>query len=568
MLLAALVAIGFPVELAASGADGVAAAERAFEAARHWHDQLELARARGTEASEAGVARAELERRFRAGRETAQALLDSATSADPEDRRALATMRDVLAGELAEPLTGAPETAIDCAGDLVSQAGGGDDPAPLSAALYRCYGQAAMAIALDGETVDRLTILARLRGEVDRDARRRLFEALLPLGRVVNGDGGESDAGRDAGRDPGRNQERAQGLSPHRSPYRELVRRGAARWRRDGSPIDRQLVALGLEPAEFERTLVRFLESWRALQPGAPIEPWDLHFASAEASRRLAASVPPERLVPIASRFYADLGADPAALGVRFDLEPRAGKTPVAFCNFGERRRTENGVLVPTVPWIFATYRAGGFDNLGELLHELGHAVHIAAIDTRPAFLDWPDLDAFSEALGDLVALEAYEPAWQERYVSASVPLAVALRSKYGSIALDVAWALFEIRMHRDPTQSPNEVWSELTHRYLGVVPHPEWPWWMLRGQLVSNPGYMANYAIGAVIAADLRQKARELRGPFFAGGAGWYPFLVDAIYRYGRERTSREVIEGFLGRPLSAEAMLADLARAAPVQR
>jgi hypothetical protein len=527
----------------AKGAESVAAAERAFESARYWHDQLELARARGADSTEAGVPVAELERRWLTERATAHARLAAAVSTDGENERALATMREVLAGELAEPAAAAPEpTAIDCAGDLVAQAGGGDDPAPLSALLYRCYGRTAMAIPLGGETVDRLTILARLRAETDRAARRRLFEALLPLGRVVNGDGGAE--------------------SRYPSPYGELVRRGAARWRREGSPIDRQLVALGLDPAGFERTLVAFLEAWRALQPAEPIEPWDLHFASAEASRRLAASVPPERLVPIASRFYADLGADPAALGVRFDLEPRAGKTPVAFCNFGERRRTEAGVEKPTVPWIFATYRAGGFDNLGELLHELGHAVHLAAIDTRPAFLDWPDLDAFSEALGDFVALEAYEPAWQRKYVSASVPLAVALRSKYGSIALDVAWALFEIRLHRDPTLSPNELWSELASRYLGVVPHPEWSWWMLRGQLVSNPGYMANYAIGAVIAADLRRRARELHGPFVDGGAAWYPFLSETIYRFGRERSSREVIEGFLGRPLSAQALLDDLAR------
>ena len=42
---------------------------------------------------------------------------------------------------------------------------------------------------------------------------------------------------------------------------------------------------------------------------------------------------------------------------------------------------------------MFATYRTGGLDNLNELLHETGHAVHIAAIHTRPAFADWPDSD-------------------------------------------------------------------------------------------------------------------------------------------------------------------------------
>jgi hypothetical protein len=550
-LLATLLAAPHAQRLAAVE---IGAAERSYEAARYWRDQLELLDARGAKRSEEGFERTELEQRAAESREalrTALAAPDATTARDPEEKLALEVMREALAGPLAAPAfgsSGSPasntEKSRDCSGDLVAQAGGGDEPAPLSALLYRCYGAAAMAIAFEGETTDRLSILERLRGEPDRARRRKLFESLLILGRIVNGDGGV-DGGR--------------------SPYRELVRRTAIVWKRDGSPIDRQLVTLGLDPGAFEAALVRFLESWRALQPqGADqrIEPWDLHYSTAEASRNFAATVSPERLESIARRFYADLGADPAALGVRLDLAPRPGKTPVAFSNFGERRQIENGVVKPTVPWIFATYRAGGFDNLVELMHELGHAVHIAAIDTRPAFLDWPDLDSFSEALGDLVAMDAYEPAWQERYLGRSVPLAAALRSKYGAIALDIAWALFEIRIHRDPARAPNELWSELAERYLGVAPHPDWSWWMLRGQLVSNPGYMANYAIGAVIAADLRQRAKELHGPFLDGDAGWYGRLSASLYRFGRERSSRAVIEAFLGRPLTTEALLADLGR------
>jgi oligoendopeptidase F len=227
-----------------------------------------------------------------------------------------------------------------------------------------------------------------------------------------------------------------------------------------------------------------------------------------------------------------------------------------------------------TEPWVFATYRVGGFDNLVELLHETGHAVHIAAIDTRPAFLDWPDNDSFSEALGDLLALEAYEPAWQRRYLEAEVPLADSLRGKYGWIVFDVVWALLEMRLHRDPSLDPNQVWTELTHEYLRIAPHPELSWWAMRGQLINAPGYMANYAIGAVLVADLRARARELRGPFAgagaadAAGASWYPWLAERLYRFGLERTSRQVIEDFLGRPVSPHALLEDLARIGATSR
>jgi oligoendopeptidase F len=227
-----------------------------------------------------------------------------------------------------------------------------------------------------------------------------------------------------------------------------------------------------------------------------------------------------------------------------------------------------NGAVVPGEAWIFATYRAGGIDNLVELLHETGHAVHILAIRTRPAFADWPDSDTFTEALGDLIALEAYEPAWQQRYLGASAPLADSLRAKYASIVLDVAWALFEVRMHRDPLADPNAVWSAITHDYLHVVPHPELSWWAMRGQLVDSPGYMMNYALGAIVVADLRARCRELRGPFSAPDAGTYAWLSERLYRFGLERTSRAVVEDFLGRPVSPAALLEDLRRMSPGRR
>ena len=49
---------------------------------------------------------------------------------------------------------------------------------------------------------------------------------------------------------------------------------------------------------------------------------------------------------------------------------------------------------------------------------------------------------------------------------------------------LDVCWALFEIELHRHPDRRPNDVWTEITTDGLGIVPHPEWSWWALRGQL------------------------------------------------------------------------------------
>jgi hypothetical protein len=238
----------------------------------------------------------------------------------------------------------------------------------------------------------------------------------------------------------------------------------------------------------------------------------------------------------------------------------------VAFTTFGARARFRNGAWTAAEPWVFATYRVGGLDNLSELLHETGHGIHIAAIRTRPAFADWPDSDPFTEALGDLVALEAYEPVWQQRFLGDSVPLADSFRAKYASIVLDIAWALFEVRMHRQPDADPNKVWTKITRDYLKVKPHPELSWWAMRGQLVDSPGYMMNYAIGSIIIADIRARIRALHGSFTLGDTTWYPWLAARLYRFGLERPSREVISDFLGRAISPRALLDDMSRVADV--
>jgi Zn-dependent M32 family carboxypeptidase len=136
------------------------------------------------------------------------------------------------------------------------------------------------------------------------------------------------------------------------------------------------------------------------------------------------------------------------------------------------------------------------------------------------------------------------------------------LLGRYAEIVLDICWALFEIRLHADPDQRPNDVWTELTSTYLGIAPHPEWSWWAMRGQLVQEPGYMVNYAIGPILAADLRATIRAEHGDWVRGDPSWYEWVSEHIYRWGLERSSGDVLRGVLGRPPDHHALLAELAR------
>lgn len=530
---------------AESEATKLARLESRYSDARELAQQARVTEARGAERSLRGNSLAELRTSAAVARTTLlEALAGIDTSQlDGEDRRAWRTMTTTLRGAASAVASVAPVGASDtsCTYDAAAIARTTGSREALSRRIYRCYGNAARVIRYRGQSIDRLTILGRLGTEPQSDERHALWTALAPMWRSMNGDNEPT------------------------SPYRTLVRLSAAEWKEHGAYPAVQVRNIGLDPATLEAMLERILGAWRDNTPATVVEPWDWYYQAGVASRKLSAAIPPERLRELNEKVWRDLGANPSTLGVHYDLDARDGKTPVAFTDFGSPPRFPIGrgaEHTRAEAWVFATYREGGLDNLNELLHETGHAVHIAAITSRPAFADWPDSDIFTEGIADIVALETYEPAWERRYLGDSVSTADAMGARYAGVMMDVAWALFELRMHGDPTRDPNAVWTQITHDYLHIAPHPEASWWAARGQLVDLPGYMVNYALGAVVAADVRARAQREKGGFSQPNAGMYAWLSGGLYRWGLQRTSAEVLQSFLGRPVSDAALLADMQR------
>jgi hypothetical protein len=540
----ALAACGPPPAPSPHGPAALAAAESAFADLRAIRDRIEITTAAGRRESPEGVALPALARRhdqLRGPLSARLAAMDS-TALATDDRRALAIMRAALAADLG-PVSGslgapeAAESAPECGYDARAIAAA-KGPDSLRTRVYGCYGWAQHHVIAGADSLDRLGVLAALAVTGDADRRRRLFLALDPVWRSVNGDDGPE------------------------SPYRLLLTLEQRRRGGGESPSAERARALGLESDSLEQWLAAILEAWRAAQPDSLIEPWDWYYAVGQASRALGPRIPLPRLTELNAAVFRSLGADPSRLHVQYDLTPREGKTPVAFTTFGARPRRGRDGWSTGEPWVFATYRQGGLDALVELLHETGHAVHLAAIRTRPAFTDWPDSDPFTEALGDFVALDAYEPAWQMHWLGDSVPLVESLRARYAGIVLDVAWALFEVQVQRNPAADPNQVWTAITRDYLRIRPHPELSWWAMRGQLVDAPGYMMNYAAGAILIAAIRARTRDLHGSFMTGDSTWYGWVAPRLYRFGLERPSRVVIADFLGGPISPAAILADMRR------
>ena len=473
--------------------------------------------------------------RLTAALDLALARID-ATALGAEDADALRAMRK---GLRVNALDASDSTPGHCADRSDAARSAGDsDPTALQVDLYACFEEIGNHIPFEGRTLVRTTALDLLQVLDDPGRRRRLFLALEPLWSAVN-----------AQDDPD-------------SPYRRMMVVAAAQAQRNGgTPIDDAAATLGISNADIERWLTDILDAWRQHLPGPPIEPWNYWYAAAGAARELAPLIPRASVLPISERFYHDLGADLNGLGIRHDLDVRPGKAPLAYADHVRIGRLIGTRWRPAIPRVSANYEQGGLFVLNELIHEDGHAVHDAALRTRPAFYSMGD-DLFVEAFADVPSWSTFEPAWQQKYLGRATDTRASLRALYANVMLDVAWGLFELRMLKEPASDPNAVWTGITSRYLNIAPHPELSWWALRVQLVRWPGYMINYGLGAVLTADIRSRTAEAIGSFATGNARWYAWTSEHLLRYGTSLDTQALLRQFLGRPVDTAALLNQLQR------
>ncbi len=450
-----------------------------------------------------------------------------------EERRALLGMRSGV-----EFRTGASLAPTgDCADAARASASGRE----LRTALYACFSSVGDAVAFEGGAYSRVAALQLLEQLDQPERRRALFMAMEPLWRAVNANNAPS------------------------SPYRRLIVAEAENARANIANAEQ---SLGLAPGAGERWLVRALEAWRDAAPlGDAIEPWDFRYAYAQGARVVHACAPRERLAEANNRFFADLGANLARLNVIQDIDARPGMAPVDYTDFVRIGRRVDRAWRPAVTHVSVLLQEGGLSGAGELAHEFGHAVHFSAIRARPSLVFTDDLSMPAEAFADITGWSVYDPIWQRKYLGCAASAAEGLRARLGFAILDIAWGLFELRMARAPESDPNLVWTEIANAYLSIAPHPELSWWAVRGQLVDDPGYMITYALGAFVTADVRERIQASIGPFDGGNRRWYGFVSRHLFRQGGEQPPHMLLEWFLGRPVSLDALLANIAQARAVQ-
>lgn len=134
---------------------------------------------------------------------------------------------------------------------------------------------------------------------------------------------------------------------------------------------------------------------------------------------RYDAAFPPDRLVQVAQRQMGEMGLDATQGGrVRIDTEERPAKQPRAFCA---------PVRVPDEVYLVLRPR-GGHQDYRAFWHELGHAMHFAAVPAElPFAARWLGDNSVTEGYAMLWDHLTLDPAWLQRYAELSRAEAASL---------------------------------------------------------------------------------------------------------------------------------------------
>jgi hypothetical protein len=256
---------------------------------------------------------------------------------------------------------------------------------------------------------------------------------------------------------------------------------------------------------------------------------------------------PEQRLVASLVETLAGLGIDVESQpGVNLDTEPRAKKSPRAFCA---------PVQVPNEIYLVIA-RIGGRDDYAALFHEAGHTEHYAHMD--------PALPAEDRYLGDNSVTEGFaflfehltdNPEWLDRVMGVGVPEAIARHAaavKLVFVRRYCAKLLYELELQdeRSSLEGLDRRYSEL----LGSAVHVDWPrvTWLAD---VDAFFYASRYLRAWALETQLSAALAERFGPawFQEPTAGE---LLRGLWRPGQRRGGDELLEEVGGEKLDLLAL------------
>jgi len=234
-----------------------------------------------------------------------------------------------------------------------------------------------------------------------------------------------------------------------------------------------------------------------------------------------------EDLMPAVLHWLGDWNLPPAAGGrIRIDDEARPGKS---------RRPFVAAVRVPGEIRLVIQPESG-MSALGDLLHELGHAQHLAHIsDTAPLELRRLGDASVTEAFASLTERLLLSPGWLMRYLRLPTASAgdAARMAAFQALAVmrrHCAKLSYELSLFtRGPSEERAEEYAAGQRRALFVEPHPGFFLFDVDPQLYSAH-YLRAWALETRLTARLTERFNEdfwrnpsasawLKGLFVRGG-------------------------------------------------
>jgi hypothetical protein len=234
-----------------------------------------------------------------------------------------------------------------------------------------------------------------------------------------------------------------------------------------------------------------------------------------------------EDLMPAVTRWLNEWNLPPTAGGhIRLDDEPRPGKSHRPFV---AAVRVPNEVRLVLHP-------ESGMNALGDLLHEFGHAQHLAHVtDTAPLELRRLADASVTEAFAALTERLLLSPGWLQRYLrlptaSATDASRMAAFQALAVLRRHCAKLPYELSLFtRGPSEERAEEYADGQRRALFVEPHPGFFLFDVDPQLYSAR-YLRAWALETRLSARLTERFNEdywrnpsasawLKGLFARGG-------------------------------------------------
>jgi peptidyl-dipeptidase A len=264
-------------------------------------------------------------------------------------------------------------------------------------------------------------------------------------------------------------------------------------------------------------------------------------------------------LEELTRKTYDNMGLEVRDVLAKSDLYEREGKNQHGFC-------LAVGRDYPYDVRVLVNIRSDSY-WMDTMLHEFGHAVYDKYINPKfPYFLRTIAHTCTTEAIALMMGSLVDDPAWLSAV--AEVPEAeleevrehILWREQADRLVF-TRWALvmfnFEREFYADPDREDlNSLWWDLVER-LQLVNRPpgrDEPDWAAKIHIAVAPVYYHNYALGNLIAAQLRHhlETRVTGGePFFMSeAAGRY--LQEAIFGPGARENWQDTVLRATGEPLS----------------